>query len=60
MKKIINFRVVREKIAVMLKSGTLKKVEDFMMDFPVPVMSTIKVNSVMYRAAPACVLLPTN
>ena len=36
-------------MAVMLKSGALKKVEDFLKGFPV--------NSVMYRAA--CVLLPT-
>ena len=64
-KSSTDFRVVREKMAqewemmaVMLKSGTLKKVEDFLKGFPVPVMSTIKVNSVMYRA-PVCVLLPT-
>ena len=43
-------------MAVMLKSGALKKVEDFLKGFPVP-KSTTKVNSVMYRAA--CVLLPT-
>ena len=44
-------------MAVMLKSGALKKVEDFLKGFPMLVMSTTKVNSVMYRAA--CVLLPT-